>query len=309
MQIYEYFTINQTEIYSFIFVTLNNTIEFKKYRKMKKILVPIDFSEKSKFASKMAAKIAKKSDSIVYLLHMIELPSGIIDMGSGSNFSIPESMLYLRKVKERILEFKNQFFNKKIEVHYSIKFQHPHQGILKYADKIEADLIVMGSKGHSDFEEILIGSNTEKVVRTAKVPVIVVKKDSEKFKMKNLVFASNFKNTDDKVVFKKFLDFAHHFKSEIHLLKVNTPSQFENTQEATKKIKDFIADFDLPKFSINIYNDASVEKGILDFSKDINADIIALSTHGRSGLSHLFSASVTKTLSKKAMKPILTIKI
>jgi|TARA_R110002126_G_scaffold291704_2_gene455592 nucleotide-binding universal stress UspA family protein len=276
---------------------------------MEKILVPIDFSKKSEFASKMAARIAKKSNSIVYLLHLIELPTGIIDMGAGSNFSIPESMLYLRKVKDRILEFKDNFFHKKTEVHYSIKFQHPHEGILKYATKIKADLIIMGSKGHSDFEEILIGSNTEKVVRTAKVPVIVVKKDSEKFRMRNLVFASSFKNEDKKEVFSKFLDFANHFKSEIHLLIVNTPSNFESTQDATKKVKNFITEFDLPKYSIHIYNDASIEKGILNFAKDIDADLIALSTHGRSGLSHLFSASVTKSLSKKALKPILTIKV
>lgn len=276
---------------------------------MEKILVPIDFSKKSEFACKMAARIAKKSNSKIYLLHLIELPTGVIDMGVRSNFSIPESMLYLRKVKERILEFKEQFFHKKTEVHHAIQFLHPHKGILKYADKVDADLIVMGSKGHSDFEEILIGSNTEKVVRTSKVPVIVVKKDSEKFRMRNLVFASSFKNDDKKEVFKKFLDFSNHFKSEIHLLKVNTPSRFETTQEATKRVKDFIEEFDLPKYSINIYNDASIRKGILNFSKDIDADLIALSTHGRSGLSHLFAASVTKTLSKRALKPILTIKV
>lgn len=276
---------------------------------MKKILVPIDFSKKSEFASKMAARIAKKSDSTVYLLHMIELPSGIVDMGAGSNFSIPESMLYLRKVKERILEFKESFFSKNIEVHHSIRFQNPYEGTLKYADKIDADLIIMGSKGHSDFEEILIGSNTEKVVRTAKVPVIVVKRDNEKFRMKKLVFASSFKNEDKKAVFNKFLNFANHFKSEIHLLKVNTPSKFESTHEAKEMVKMFIKEFKLPKYSINIYNDSSIEKGILNFSRDLDADLIALSTSGRSGLSHLFSASVTKTLSKKALKPILTIKV
>jgi nucleotide-binding universal stress UspA family protein len=276
---------------------------------MKKILVPIDFSKKSEFASKMAAKIAKNSDSTVYLLHMIELPSGIIDMGAGSNFSIPESMLYLRKVKEKIVEFKENFFDKNTEVHYSIRFQNPHEGILKYIDKINADIIIMGSKGHSDFEEILIGSNTEKVVRSSKIPVIVVKKDNEKFKMKNLVFASSFKNEDKKEVFRKFLDFANHFKSTIHLLKVNTPSNFESTHDATQKIKDFIKDFKLPKHSINIYNDASIEKGILNFAEDVNANLVALSTHGRSGLSHLFSSSVTKNLSKKAIKPILTIRV
>ena len=72
---------------------------------------------------------------------------------------------------------------------------------------------------------------------------------------------------------------------------------------------DFIKDYSLPKHSINIYNDTSVEKGILNFSKDINSDLIALCTHGRSGLSHLFSPSVTKNLSKKALKPMLTIKV
>jgi nucleotide-binding universal stress UspA family protein len=276
---------------------------------MKKILVPIDFSEKSEYASKMAAKIAAKTGSIVYLLHLIDLPTGAIDMGSRSNYSIPESMLYLRKVKEKILEFKEKFFSKTTEVHHSIQFQNPHQGILKYAEKIDADIIIMGSKGLSNFEEILIGSNTEKVVRTSVRPVIVVKKDSKKFKMKNLVFASSFKNEDKKEVFRKFLDFANQFNSKIHLLKVNTASNFESTQSAQVKIKEFIKDFKLPKHSINIYNDISIEKGILNFSKEINADLISLSTNGRSGLSHLFSASVTKKLSKKALKPILTIKV
>ena len=276
---------------------------------MKNILVPIDFSKKSEYASKMAAKIAEKSGSTVYLLHMIDLPTGIIDMGAGSNFSIPESMLYLRKVKEKIIEFKDKFFLETTEVHHSIRFQNPHQGILKYADKIDADLIIMGSKGHSDFEEILIGSNTEKVVRTSTRPVIVVKKDSKKFKMKNLVFASSFKKEDKKEVFRKFLDFANNFNSKVQLLKVNTPSNFESTHDAKEKIQKFIKDFQLPKYSINIYNDASIEKGILNFSRDINADLIALSTNGRSGLSHLFSASVTKELSKKALKPMLTIKV
>lgn len=60
---------------------------------MKRILVPIDFSKTSEFATKMAARIAKKSGADIYLLHMIELPTGIVDMGAGANFSIPESML------------------------------------------------------------------------------------------------------------------------------------------------------------------------------------------------------------------------
>ncbi|MGK0412446.1 MAG: nucleotide-binding universal stress UspA family protein [Polaribacter sp.] len=276
---------------------------------MKKILVPVDFSEKSEFAAKMANNLAQKYNGAIYLLHLIELPSVITGRAEVGNYSIVESILFLRKIRQRMQEFKENFFNENLEVHYAIKLQNPYEGILKYADKMCADIILMGSKGHSTFEEIFIGSNTEKVVRSSKIPVLVVKKDNDDFKMKELVFASNFKIKENKEVFKKFLDFANHFNSNIHLLKINTALNFESTHEATEKVKNYIADFDLPKFSINIYNDLSVEKGILHFAKEINADLIAIGTNNRSGLSHLFSASVTKNLSNQALKPILTIKV
>jgi nucleotide-binding universal stress UspA family protein len=275
---------------------------------MKKILVPIDFSKPSEYAARMAAKIAKKTGASITLIHLIELPSGTSDIGYRSRFSIPESMLYLRKTKEKVLEFKNSFFPEDLTVAYFIKLNNPFDGIIKYADKIDADLILMGSKGHSKFEEIMIGSNTEKIVRSSKIPVIAVKRDSKKFSLKNLVFASNFKE-ENKEVFIKFLNFANAFNSKIHLLRVNTPSQFERTFTTEQKMKNFIKEYNLPKYSLNIYNDTSIEKGIINFSREHKADLIALSTHGRSGISHLFSESVAKTLSKKALKPIFTVKI
>ena len=78
---------------------------------MYKILVPVDFSKKSEFAVKMSAQIGKKIKSEIHLLHLVELPSGIVDMGAGSNFSIPASMMYLRKVKDKIIHLKNTFFD------------------------------------------------------------------------------------------------------------------------------------------------------------------------------------------------------
>ncbi|MEJ6674649.1 MAG: universal stress protein [Polaribacter sp.] len=275
---------------------------------MKKILVPVDFSKPSEYAAKMAAKIAEKTNATVYLIHFIELPSGIIDVGASSRFSIPESMLYLRKTKDKIVAFKKIFFSEEITVEYFIKISNPFEGIKKYAQKIDADLIIMGSKGHSTFDDIIIGSNTEKVVRSSKIPVIILKTNPKKFKLKNLVFASNFKK-ENQEAFGKFLNFANAFQSKVHLLQINTPSQFENTADSKQKIKNFIEKYDLPKFSINIYNDNSVEKGILNFSRERKVDLIALSTHGRSGISHLFVGSVAKNLSKKALKPMFTVKV
>ncbi len=275
---------------------------------MYKILVPVDFSEKSNYAVKMAAKIGKNIEAEIYLLHLVELPSGIVDMGAGSNFSIPESMMYLRKVKEKILDLKATYFHDDQIVKYSIKFQNPFEGITDYVKKINANLIVMGSKGVSDFEEMIIGSNTEKVVRTSTIPVIVVKADSKKFKFKKLVFASNY-DDENKVAFVDFLNFAKQFKTEIHLLKINTASSFENSFITKEKIKNFIKDFDLPKNTIHIHNDESVVKGITNFAKEIEADLIALTTHGRSGLSSLFNSSIAKSVSKSVLRPVITFKI
>jgi nucleotide-binding universal stress UspA family protein len=275
---------------------------------MKKILVPIDFSKPSEYASKLASTIAKKANSEVHLLHMVELPTGFVDMGSGTNFSIPESMLYIRKVRDRMLDYKKQFFPKNNNIKHAIRFQSPYDGIQDYSKKNGTDLIIMGAKGHTNLEEILIGSNTEKIVRNSDIPVIVTKKNGDYFIPKDLVFASSFK-PDKTQAFERFLEFAENFDSKIHLLKVNTPQKFENTQETNKRIKKFIEKYDLKNYTINVYNDSSIEKGILNFSNKINADIIALATHGRSGLAHIFNGSITKHLSKKSIKPMLTFKV
>ena len=275
---------------------------------MYKILVPVDFSKKSEFAVKMSAKIGKKIKSEIHLLHLVELPSGIVDMGAGSNFSIPASMMYLRKVKDKIIHLKNTFFDSDHIIKYSIKFENPFEGIRNYTQKNDINLIVMGSKGVSDFEEMIIGSNTEKVVRTSNIPVVVVKTDNDKFKFKKLVFASNF-DDENKAAFVDFLSFAKKFNSQIHLLKINTISNFESSYTTHKKIKDFVKGFNLKRKTITIYNDASVVKGIINFAKEIDADVIALTTHGRSGLSSLFNGSIAKSVSKNVLRPVITFKI
>ena len=76
---------------------------------MQKILVPLDFSKESRYALKLASKIADKTNTEIYLLHMIQIPEGQIDMGSASNIGIPQSMYYIQKVIEKIIDIKTTF--------------------------------------------------------------------------------------------------------------------------------------------------------------------------------------------------------
>lgn len=275
---------------------------------MKKILVPIDFSPTSEHASKLAARIAKLADSEVHILNMIEVPTGVIDMTSGSSFSIPESMLYIRKVRDNMLTFKERIFSEVENVLHAIRFQSPIDGILSYSEKIEADMIIMGSRGHSRIQELLIGSNTEKVVRNSKIPVLVVKEDNENFIPRNIVFASSFKEGKDEAL-KKLLKLSKQFNNTIHLLKVNTPQNFENTNDCRNRIENFVKHLDIPNYTVNIYNDENIENGILNFSNEINSDMIALATHERSGLFHIFNRGITRSLAKNANRPVLTLRV
>ncbi|UMB60099.1 universal stress protein [Lutibacter sp. A80] len=277
---------------------------------MKSILVPVDFSKQAQYAAKVAASIAKQTNSKIFLLHMLELPSGVIDPTSfGMTNNAPTALLFLKRAHEKFEEFKKLPFLDGLEVEDSVHFHKAYEGILSESKKQQVDLIVMGSQGASGLEEILIGSNTEKVVRNSKIPVLVVKNDIDDFKIKNIVFASNFK-VEYRSAFQRILDFTLLFNAQLHLLKINTIHNFETTKDSSEAIKNFIDGFDLgDDFSLNIYNDISVESGVLNFSKLIEADAIVLNTHGRKGLAYLFNGSIGEDLANHANLPVVTFKL
>ena len=272
---------------------------------MKKILVPIDFSVQSEYAIKLASKIAKNTDINVLLLHMVEIPQGHVDMGSGSNFGVPQSMHYIEKAKERVLNIRKKFFNENPNVKYAIRFESPTEGILTFSERVKPDLIIMGSKDLSIMDEILIGSIAKAVAKKSKIPILAVNKDPKNLDIKELVFVSNF-DEENRKSFEVLLDFTQKFESKIHLLNVNTLSRFKSTKRAKQKMKDFLQKYKNPKHSINVYSDDSLEKGVLNFSNEVNADLIALSTHESSGFSRLFNKSISKKISRKALRPVIT---
>lgn len=274
---------------------------------MKRILVPTDFSEHAEDALKVAAQVAKKSGSEIILLHMLELPHQMSDAITGGA-SIPETMLFMKKANETLDEISNRPYLEDIEITEIVKMDKPIHGISQISKEYNIDLIVMGSHGSSGIEELLIGSNTEKVVRNSEIPVLVIKKDISNFNASNIVFASDF-SEETKTAFEKLLKFTKLFDSKLHLVNICTPNSFKPTHEAEETIKRFISDFGLANYETYIYNDTNIEKGIINFSNSINADVVAMCTHGRTGFAHFFNGSISEGLVNHAVKPVLTFKI
>jgi nucleotide-binding universal stress UspA family protein len=274
---------------------------------MKRILVPTDFSIYAEEALKAAAKIARKNNCEIFLLHMLELPNQMSDAVTGGS-SIPEVMLFMKKAHEMFEKIKERPYLQGIPVTETVQFEKAFDGILASTKKNEIDLIVMGSHGSSGLEEILVGSNTEKVVRHSEIPVLVIKKENKEFCANNIVFASDF-SKEIKKPFRKMLEFAKIFDSNLKLVMICTPNSFKTTIVAEKIMNDFIANFEIKKYTTHIYNDANIVKGVLNFSNHVNADLIAICTHNRTALSHFFNGSISEDLVNHAIRPVITFKI
>lgn len=274
---------------------------------MKKILVPTDFSKEAENALKVAAQLAKRHDCEIYLLHLLEIPFQEVDALS-THSPLPEAMFFMKMAHKRFEEVLERDYLKGLIVHETVKAESNFSGVIASCHEHNVDIIVMGSHGASGLKEMFIGSNAEKVVRTSDIPVLVIKNEHANFTVDNFVFASDFKN-DNKETYKQAIDFANTFDAKIHLLMVNTPNNFSNTADSKKRIHDFIKNYPFANYSMNIYNDESVEKGILNFSREIDADLIGISTHGRQGISHFFNGSISEDLVNHAKRPVITFKI
>lgn len=275
---------------------------------MRKILVPTDFTEHANYAMEVAAQIARKIGGEIVLLHMLELPSTLSDKVS-PGYDIPEIMFFKNYAVNKLEETANSSVLNGLTVSTAMKLGKASEGVLAVSKAENVDIIVMGSHGASGFQEMLVGSNAEKVVRSSEIPVLVIKGEHKSFSADNMIFASDF-SEEIKRPFTELLKIAKFFNTHLHLVMINTPNSFKPTQLSEEIMDNFLAGFELPtNITRAIYNDLNVEKGILNYAKKIDADIIAMSTHGRTGLNHFFVGSISEDLVNHAARPVLTFRI
>ncbi len=273
---------------------------------MKRILVPTDFSIQAENALKVAAQIAQKNGSEIYLEHSLNLPSHLNDVGQTG--TLPESLYFIRLAEKEFEKIMDRPYLEDLDIYNAIGHGEIYEDVQQTVAEKNIDLIVMGSHGSSGFKEMFIGSNAEKVVRTSKIPVLVIKNEHPDFKINDFVFATDF-SEECRRPFDHAQKFAKDVGAKIHLLYVNTPSGFKTSSEANAMMEQFVKGMGTENYTLNIYNDTSVEKGILGFAKEKNAQLVGMSTHGRKGISHFFNGSISEDLVNHANMPVITFKI
>lgn len=281
---------------------------------MKTILVPTDFSEPSYFGLDAAADFARKTGAVIHLINACEAsnyyystdplviapPEAILFQGMNDNLK-KISMAKLNSLKKR-----KSLKGVKIITFCDVT-SNVHNSITEYADKIKADIIIMGSHGTGNLKDIILGSTAERVVRISAKPVMVIPVKPSKGLFKKIVFASDF-TQEAYGIFPFIQKIAKINSAQIHLLKINTMDQFNRTIDDRKKLQDFSKKFG-GKFISALYNDYMKEEGILNYSHEVKAGLIAIGTHGKKGLRRFFSEDVSEGIVRLSHIPILIVNL
>lgn len=277
---------------------------------MKKIIVPTDFSKPSQLAIDAAADIARKANAELILLHVIEeATGGSFNVEGEATYGDTENKLFTVRLIERARkQLDKQAADQRlagVKVKELLRLGTPFHGIQTIITEQKADLVVMGTSGRGQLEEMIIGSNTEKVVRHAHCPVLTVQKKPAKSDFKNIVYATSLDADED--VFSRIVRKTQQmYDSTIHLVHINTPGNFQRDIVVRKSMQEFAKRLQLKNFTINIFNDNTEEEGIIYFSDYVNADLIAMATHGRTGFAHVISGSIAEDVVSHSKRPVLT---
>jgi nucleotide-binding universal stress UspA family protein len=277
---------------------------------MKKILVPTDFSKPSALAADVAVDIAKKDGCDVVFLNVVEeATDGSFNVeGEVSRGNMEDRLFTLKMIEKAKKQLEKMVKDPKyaaVKVTGELRVGNPFHGIRTIITEQKVDLVVMGASGRTKLEEMLIGSNTERVIRYARSPVLTVLKKPASSDFKSIVYATAM--VPEEEVFSRIVKRAQQiYNSTIHLVRVNTPGDFLQDHVVKDSMAKFAKKLQLKNFTVNVYNDYSAEAGIIRFADEVNGDLIAMATHGRTGFSQVLAGSVAEEVAGHSTRPVLT---
>ncbi|MEQ9101034.1 MAG: universal stress protein [Imperialibacter sp.] len=275
---------------------------------MKKILVPTDFSKEATFALESAYPLAQKKGAEIVLVNVIEDPHDYSFNTMGIAGYSPEENIYIvqliRKTEERMKALVADPAHAGVSMSFEVKIGKTFDKIFEVIERLNPDLVVMGSSGASGLDEVFVGSNAEKLSRFSSVPVITVKARRDLVNIKNIVYASDLRE-EQGIIMNDLKALQKLYGAKLHILKVFEPV-WVNDQEVKERIQKFADYYKLENYTVNTFHDPDEAEGILLFAGQNNADLIAMATHPRKGLGVLLGGMISKNVINHTQIPVWT---
>jgi nucleotide-binding universal stress UspA family protein len=290
-------------------------------RQLKRIIVGHDLAAGGETALKSAVVLANRCGAALRLVHVVE------PLDAYQRISHPLTAPYTleeiaRKTGVRLQELMARPALAGLQVEYEVRKGKPFVELIIASRAWLADLIVVG--GPSLTEEPFLGSTDERILRKALVPVMVVKKPLS-IEAKTFLVPTDFsscarraaeeaitlaKNFSGRVFFFHVLDLNPSYTiAYAHELGVAVPIPPPLPEELEPEWEAFLSGLDLEK----VHWEKCAEEGqaataIVRKAKQMQADMIVMGTHGRSGLPHVLLGSVAEKVARTASIPVLTIR-
>jgi nucleotide-binding universal stress UspA family protein len=269
---------------------------------MQTIIVPTDFSIAADNAIKFAKAIAKKTKATIHLANFYSLPI--------ANYSYVENSMsgdmlnqVIEAAKIEIDKLTKTIEAEGVKVESTIAMGFATDEIVELANKIQPDLIIMGTTGATGIINKVIGSNAAHVMQHTNYPIILVPQDSTFSTISNVVYLDELKE-DDTPVLKKLFDLADDLNIEnIKLLNVNTGFFFQPIDEQLMiKLNNA---FGLQKIKLETVQGADVVHGIEHYLEKHLVDLVVMSTHKKTLLERIFKKSDTNKMALYSKVPLL----
>jgi nucleotide-binding universal stress UspA family protein len=298
------------------------------------ILCPIDFSEFSRHAFDRAVGIARCYDAGIAVLHVLPVhaPVHAVPFGPEGPGPFGVEVVDRHRVLAELPTFLSLEHSIGVPVTYHVtEAKSAQKEILREAEKLSADLVVMGTHGRSGFERVLLGSVTEKVLRTSPVPVLTVPSHAPdvvptgRDPFKRILYATDFSPGSEHAL-RYAASLAEHAAAQLILLHVvellpagydpipvmafDVTSYNSALEEAAKgRLRTFVPD----AFRLGCDTDDVVTNGrpyveILRIAAEREVDLIVLGIHGRSAIDKLVFGSTTEHVVRRATCPVLTVR-
>ncbi len=266
---------------------------------METILVPIDFSDHSLNALARAVDFSKVLEADVQLIYV--KPSGMLKslFGNSSEKSIAEDEIQ-KKMKSL-----NQQHGRELVLHE--REGAVYSNIVSVAEEKNADLIIMGTHGHSGFEEFWVGGNAYKTVSAAPCPVITMRETFVKDKLENIVLPiDQSAHTRQKVPLVK--DIANKFGATVHAVGICTDSDDETVfrmRQYLNQVTDFLEEHNV-EFKKDMLFGKNITEITLDYSQQNNADLISIMTEQEISPSNLIMGAFAQQMVNHSSIPVIS---
>jgi len=255
---------------------------------MKYVLLLTDFSDTARNAIIYTLKMLEKEDVYYKLLNTYDLEFS----GSPYVMQVKDELAdeSLKGLKNELKLIHRIFPKAKIEL--ASKFGPLIDVIRMEIKEYKPDLIVLGNKGETALEHLLLGSNAYEIIKSINKPLLVVPKSAKYKKPDKIVFATDLKDFKDDRIVKPVRDIVNYFNAKLLFVNVLEEDK-KNRFEAEQKILSHFPDID---YSFHYIEGESVIDKIREFMDEQGADIVVVIRHNISFFDRLLHPSFTKKM-------------